>query len=65
MLRGLKHISDGPSEIFVHPLYRIFGQIFGQVFGQVFVQVFGQVLGKFGKNTVLSLEGSNPNSRDY
>ena len=40
-------------------------QIFGQIFGQVFDQVFGQVFGKVWENTVLSLEGSNPNSKDY
>ena len=50
--RHLLLIMSGPRNV---------GQIFGQVFGQVFDQVFG----KGWKNTVLSLEDSKPNSRDY
>ena len=36
-----------------------------QIFDQDFDQVFGKVWGKVLENTVLSLEDSNPNSRDY
>ena len=32
VLRGLKHILEGPSEILFNSLYRTFGQIFDQVF---------------------------------
>ena len=43
----------------------VFGLVFDQVVGKGFDQMFGQVFGKLWKNTVLSLGGSNPNSRDY
>ena len=63
--RHLLLLKGPPPRIFGQIFGQVFGQVFDQVFGQVFDQVFGQVFGKFWKNTVLPLEDSNPNSRDY
>ena len=56
-----------PFKVLKGPLRHVVKQndkIFCQMFGQVLGQVFDQVVGKVWKNTLLSLEDSNPNRRD-